>query len=109
MKHPARLTPALLTVILAATRATAQQADSVAADSIPLYKLEGISVSISRSATEVQRVPFAVGVPGAADLQGLEATVTTRPSSSTPRPVAPTSRRRGGTFTQDSVCVPGEQ
>ncbi len=59
-----------------ASPAAAQQADTVAADSVPLYRLEGISVSVSRSPEDVQRAPYAIGVLGAADIQGLQATAS---------------------------------
>jgi iron complex outermembrane receptor protein len=56
--------------------ALAQQQDSARADSIPLYKLEGVTVTVSRSREEVNRLPYAIGLVGAAEIQGLEPTVS---------------------------------
>ncbi|UCC71044.1 MAG: TonB-dependent receptor [Gemmatimonadota bacterium] len=67
---------ATLVLILAAAPAAAQRPVGVPADSVFLYKLEGISVTVSRSALEVERLPYAVGVLGAEDVQGLEATIS---------------------------------
>ncbi|MGD2216003.1 MAG: TonB-dependent receptor plug domain-containing protein, partial [Gemmatimonadales bacterium] len=61
----------LLTLTVAAARASAQQQDSV----LP-YKLEGITVTVSRYGADVNRLPYAVGLLGEGDLQGLEATVS---------------------------------
>lgn len=68
-------------VALAALEATAQSAgaqepDSVAADSIPLYRLEGITVTVSRSRDEINRLPYAVGLLGATQVQGLQAAIS---------------------------------
>ncbi len=56
-----------------------QQQDSVVADSVkvvPLYRLEGVTVSVTRSRDLINRLPYAVGILGAAEIQGLEATIS---------------------------------
>jgi iron complex outermembrane receptor protein len=80
MKPSERLTPALLAVIFAATPAAApvaaQVRDTLAIDSVTLYKLEGITVTVSRWREDLNRLPYAAGLLGKADLQGLDATVS---------------------------------
>lgn len=61
----------LLALSAGAVRASAQQQDSV----LP-YKLEGITVTVSRYGADVNRLPYAAGLLGKADLQGLDATVS---------------------------------
>jgi iron complex outermembrane receptor protein len=69
--------PAGLLVLGCATApAAAQQPDSVAADSIVPYRLEGITVTVSRWRQDVNRLPYAAGLLGKAELQSLEATVS---------------------------------
>ncbi len=67
---------ALLTVVFAIAPAFAQQQDSVAADSVAPYRLEGITVTISRWREAVNRLPYAAGLLGRAELQGLEPAVS---------------------------------
>jgi hypothetical protein len=71
-----RLTSALDAVFVAATPATAQQADSVLADSVAPHKLEGITVAVSRWREQVNRLPYAAALLGTADIQGLEAAIS---------------------------------
>ncbi len=71
----------LITLVLAGptldlSSLAAQQPDTAYADSVPLYRLEGISVTVSRSRDEVQRLPYAIGVLGASEIQRLQATVS---------------------------------
>jgi len=71
----------LVSLVLAATvlgppNLSAQQPDTARADSVPLYRLEGITVTVSRSRDEVQRLPYAIGVLGAPEIQTLQATVS---------------------------------
>jgi iron complex outermembrane receptor protein len=58
------------------SRLDAQEPDSVAVDSVPLYRLEGIAVTVSRSRDDVQRLPYAIGVLGAAEIQRLQTNVS---------------------------------
>jgi iron complex outermembrane receptor protein len=69
-------TAGLLVLTCAALPATAQQVDSVAADSVAPYRLEGITVTVSRWREAVNRLPYAVGLLGKAELQGLEPAVS---------------------------------
>ncbi len=72
-----RSTPASLLVLAWATvPAAAQQSDSLAVDSIVPYRLEGITVTVARWPEAVNRLPYAVGLLGKSELQGLEATVS---------------------------------
>ncbi|UCF20732.1 MAG: TonB-dependent receptor [Gemmatimonadota bacterium] len=69
----------VLSAVLEATLLTlaiAQVPDSTTADSIPLYRLEGITVAVSRSPSDLNRLPYAVGLVGSTQIQGLEATVS---------------------------------
>lgn len=75
--RPSRSLPAVLLVLGCATApAAAQQPDSVAADSIVPYRLKGITVTVSRWRQDVNRLPYAAGLLGKAELQSLEATVS---------------------------------
>lgn len=67
-----------LAISLLATPATApaQQPDSVVSDSLPLYRLEGITVTVTRSRERLDRLPYAVSVLDASAIQGLQATVS---------------------------------
>jgi iron complex outermembrane receptor protein len=66
----------LATTALGPPNLSAQQPDTTRADSVPLYRLEGITVTVSRSRDEVQRLPYAIGVLGAPEIQTLQATVS---------------------------------
>jgi iron complex outermembrane receptor protein len=68
-------TISLLALVLNAP-ANAQQPDSVTPDSVPLYRLQGITVTVSRSRESVNRLPYAVGLLGAAEVQALRATIS---------------------------------
>jgi len=61
---------------LAAVPATAQRPDSVAADSVPAYRLEGITVTVARSQDDINQLPFSVGLLGMAAIQRLQATIS---------------------------------
>ncbi|UCC83374.1 MAG: TonB-dependent receptor, partial [Gemmatimonadota bacterium] len=75
--HCSRHLPSgLLVLAFAAAPAAAQQADSVAADSIVPYRLEGITVTVSRWQEDVNRLPYAAGLLGKGELQGFDATVS---------------------------------
>lgn len=64
--------------LAAPAESRAQSPDSVAADSgrVVPYRLEGITVTVSRSRAELSRLPYAVAVLGKDQIQGLERTVT---------------------------------
>lgn len=70
------VTASLLALAFAAAPAIAQQADSVAADSVAPYRLEGITVTVSRWRDDVNRLPYAAALLGKAELQGLEPTLS---------------------------------
>jgi iron complex outermembrane receptor protein len=59
-----------------ASPAHGQTPDSTTADSLPLYRLEGIKVTVSRTSADLNRLPYAAGLVSAAEIQGLEATVS---------------------------------
>jgi len=61
---------------LAPTPATAQRPDSLAADSVPAYRLEGITVTVARSQDDINQLPFSVGVLGMPTIQRLQATIS---------------------------------
>jgi iron complex outermembrane receptor protein len=67
---------AAVALLLAVCPAMAQQPDTARADSVPVYKLEGITVTVSRSKQEVQKLPYAIGVLGASEIQGLQTTIS---------------------------------
>ncbi len=56
----------------------AQEPDTAAADTsrVPLYRLEGVTVTVTRSREQINRLPYAVGVLRAAEIQGLEPTLS---------------------------------
>ncbi len=56
----------------------AQQGDTSTADTagVPLYRLEGIKVTVARSHDLINRLPYAVSVLGSAEIQGLDATLS---------------------------------
>ncbi|MGD8698649.1 MAG: Plug domain-containing protein, partial [Gemmatimonadales bacterium] len=66
----------LASLILVSSNLAAQQPDTANADSVPLYRLDGITVTVSRSRDEVQRLPYAIGVIGASEIQKLQATIS---------------------------------
>jgi len=70
------LTLATTALVLAAAPASAQRPDSIAADSVPIYRLDGITVTVSRSQDDVNQLPYSVGLLGAAQLQALQATLS---------------------------------
>ncbi len=66
-------------IVLATTPAAAQQRDSVTGDTakaIPLYQLEGIAVTVTRSRESINRLPYALSILTAAEIQGLERTIS---------------------------------
>lgn len=80
-KGGAHIRIALLALVLAGpgagpSRLAAQEPDTVRADSVPLYRLEGITVTISRSRDDVERLPYAIGVLGVPEIQRLQANVS---------------------------------
>lgn len=62
--------------LLTATGAAAQAPERAGGDTVSLYRLEGITVTVSRSRDEVLRLPYAVGLLGPAQIQGFEPTVS---------------------------------
>ena len=70
--------PALLILLLATTLPlAAQQPDSpTAADSTPIYRLPAVNVTVTRRSEALQRVPQAVSVVTARDIQAARSTVT---------------------------------
>jgi iron complex outermembrane receptor protein len=70
------LTFCLASLLLAPGPLLAQQQDSVSADSVPLYRLEGIIVTVARSEDDINKLPYSVGLLGAPQIQGLEATIS---------------------------------
>jgi len=62
--------------LVAATAAAAQAPQRASGDTVPLYRLEGITVTVSRSRDEVLHLPYAVGLLGPAQIQGFEPTVS---------------------------------
>ncbi len=56
----------------------AQQPDTAVADTanIPLYRLRGITVTVTRSRELLNRLPYAVGVLGRDEIQGREPTLS---------------------------------
>jgi len=58
------------------TGSAAQAPERAPGDTVPLYRLEGITVTVSRSRDEVIRLPYAVGLLGPAQIQGFEPTVS---------------------------------
>jgi len=67
---------ALLASALLASPAEAQQPDSVAADSLPRFRIEGIEVTVVRSREDLVRLPYAVGLLAAGDIRGLDRTIS---------------------------------
>lgn len=63
---------------VAPAESEAQRPDSVAADSgqIVPYRLEGITVTVTRTRAELNRLPYAAAVLGQGLIQGFERTVT---------------------------------
>lgn len=61
-----------------AAGAVAQQRDSAAADSanVPVYRLEGITVTVARTRERLDKLPYAVGLLSAAQLQGYQPTIS---------------------------------
>ena len=61
------------------TAAAQQPSDTTGRDSsavLPLYRLRGITVSVTRARGEVVKLPYAVSLLGAAEIQGLEPTIS---------------------------------
>ncbi|NIR44425.1 MAG: TonB-dependent receptor [Gemmatimonadetes bacterium] len=68
---PLRLT---LAALLVAAPALAQEPDSTVSDSVPLYRLEGITVTVTRSQERLDRLPYAASVIDR--IQELQATLS---------------------------------
>ncbi len=75
-RRPAPVGTAAALLLLAVSPAMAQQQDTVRADSVPVYRLEGITVTVSRSEQEVQKLPYAIGVLGASEIQALQTAIS---------------------------------
>jgi iron complex outermembrane receptor protein len=61
------------------TGVAAQQRDSASADSakdVPLYKMEEVTVTVTRTREDLLRLPYAVSLLSAAQIRGLEPTIT---------------------------------
>ena len=58
------------------THGLAQEPDSVVADTVPLYRLDGVTVTVTRTREEINRLPYAVGVLGAAEIRRFDATIS---------------------------------
>ena len=56
----------------------AQQSDTTAADTsgVVPYKLEGVSVTVTRGREQLNRLPYAASILGASQIQGFERTLT---------------------------------
>lgn len=67
---------AVAVVAVTATRAFAQRPDSVATDSVPIYKLESVAVTVSRSGDDINQLPYSVGLLGTTAIQALQATIS---------------------------------
>ncbi len=77
--RPLCLHCAVLLALTTPASTVAQQTDTAAADTgnvVALYELEGITVSVTRGKEELVKLPYAVGLLSAAEIQGLEATIT---------------------------------
>ncbi len=48
----------------------------MAADSVPTYRLDGITVTVSRSRDDINQIPFSVGLLGRPEIQALQATIS---------------------------------
>ena len=81
----ARLRPlavaAVLTVFAAGAPALhAQQTDTATTDNVPLYHLEGITVTVSRSREDINRLPYAVSLVSAPQIHGLDPAISLQES-----------------------------
>lgn len=70
-----RLGTALALLALPSSAIRSQEPDSVLADSIPLYRLGGLTVTVSRTNEELDELPFAASLLTAPQIQRLEATL----------------------------------
>lgn len=55
---------------------TQTPADSAKGDTIPVYRLEGITVTVTRFREEINQLPFAASLITASQIQGSEATIS---------------------------------
>lgn len=72
----ARTLSLIALALIRPTGSAAQAPGKAAGDTVALYKLEGITVTVSRSRDELAHLPYAVGLLGPAQIQGLEPTVS---------------------------------
>jgi iron complex outermembrane receptor protein len=68
----------LLALSIPTPAAGTQQPDTIPVDTagVPLYRLEGITVTVTRSRERIDRLPYAVSLVGAAEIQGLRPTIS---------------------------------